>query len=197
MQSMTGTKQDRGSGNDERSAAREVRRPRNRLTVRARLALTYAVLVTVAGIVLLAIVSVFVGLLPNYSFGIVTPASEVAFPVELVEPSTPLEPAFPAPVEDGSADGTSSYQNNPDLSGYEIVLDPGLISSPAVAVTVSSRADMLQLLIGVSAVALVLLAGAGAWAGWIIAGRMLRPLQYVNTAAHEAAAGPTWTIALP
>ena len=43
-------------------------RPR-RLTVRARLALTYALLVTLAGVTLMAVVAVYFGVVPNYTFG--------------------------------------------------------------------------------------------------------------------------------
>ncbi|MFF2493711.1 sensor histidine kinase [Agromyces sp. NPDC058064] len=142
-----------------------------RLTVRARLALTYAVLLTVAGAVLLVIVSFIVGLVPSYEFAATTPASTLtqATQSQSVPADAPIESA--APVEP--------------------LFDPGILaaSTTEAAVVVSSRADILQLLLQVSVGALVLLAVGGAWAGWFVAGRMLRPLQEVNVAAHRASRG--------
>lgn len=69
------------------------------------------------------------------------------------------------------------------------VQEASLLVPSDIAVTVSSRSDMLQLLLWVSGAAVLLLAGLGAWVGWILAGRMLRPLQEVNAAAKRAAAG--------
>ncbi|MFE6964380.1 sensor histidine kinase [Agromyces sp. NPDC057679] len=140
-----------------------------RLTVRARLALTYAVLLTVAGAVLLVIVSFVVGLLPSYEFADSLAATTAA----------PLTESIPADAMTGEA------------APAQPLSDPGLLASTTTeaAVVVSSRADILQLLLWVSAGALVLLAAGGAWAGWLVAGRMLRPLQEVNVAAHRAARG--------
>lgn len=45
------------------------RTKRRRLTVRTRLALSYAVLVTIAGAILIAIIAVFMGVVPTYAFG--------------------------------------------------------------------------------------------------------------------------------
>ncbi|MFF2271994.1 sensor histidine kinase [Agromyces sp. NPDC058136] len=144
----------------------EARAPRSfRLTVRARLALTYAVLLTVAGAVLLVIVSFVVGLVPSYEFA--------------SEPAMALTQAIPADAP------TASTLPAEPLS------DPGILAAATseAAVVVSSRADILQLLLWVSVGALALLAAIGASAGWFVAGRMLRPLQEVNVAAHRAARG--------
>ncbi|GAA1782084.1 sensor histidine kinase [Agromyces lapidis] len=142
-----------------------------RLTVRARLALTYALLLTTAGAVLLVIVAFVVGLVPSYEFASTsasTPASTM----------TPAMQATPADVPTGFA------------VPAEPLSDPGLLAaSTEAAVVVSSRADILQLLLWVSVGALALLAAGGAWAGWFVAGRMLRPLQEVNVAAHRASRG--------
>lgn len=142
-----------------------------RLTVRARLAVTYAVLLTVAGAVLLAIVAFVIGLVPSYEFA--EPAATTTTATEV----TPTD-AIPA-------------QSTPPSDSPEVAYDPGLLASTAseAAVVVSSRSDILQLLLWVSVGALVLLAAGGAWAGWFVAGRMLRPLQEVNEAAHRAARG--------
>lgn len=139
-----------------------------RLTVRARLALTYAGLLTIAGVVLLVIIAFFVGLVPTYEF--VDAASLDATEYGMAVPGVPASEVSPT---DGWA-----------------VADEGLAAATTtVAVTVASRSDMLQLLLWVSAGALVVLAAGGTWAGWFLAGRMLRPLQEVNRAAHRAARG--------
>lgn len=139
-----------------------------RLTVRARLALTYAGLLTIAGVVLLVIIAFFVGLVPTYEF--VDAASLDAAEYGMAVPGVPASEVSPT---DGWA-----------------VADEGLAAATTtVAVTVASRSDMLQLLLWVSAGALVVLAAGGTWAGWFLAGRMLRPLQEVNRAAHRAARG--------
>ncbi|KRC59341.1 hypothetical protein ASE14_16525 [Agromyces sp. Root81] len=153
-----------------------------RLTVRARLALTYALLLTTAGAVLLVIVAFVVGLVPSYEFAATAaPAStlEDATVATPAESTTATElPATPAPAEPYADPGAVAY-------------DPGILSlsTTEAAVVVSSRADILQLLLWVSVGALALLAAGGAWAGWFVAGRMLRPLQEVNVAAHRASRG--------
>lgn len=132
-------------------------RPR-RLTVRARLALTYALLVTLAGVTLMAVVAVYFGVVPNYTFGGATET--------LPTGSGPLTIEVSSPGDDSS-----------------------LIMPTGIAVTIGSRSDMLRMLLLVSGVVVVLLAALGAWVGWILAGRMLRPLQEVNAAARRAADG--------
>lgn len=145
--------------------------PRHRLTVRARLAASYAGLVTLAGVILLAIVSIFIVTVPSYSFGDTATLIAQQYPAELE--SVPLEaPAMPEGAEPAA-----------------VAVYPSLLLPSAQTITVGSRDDMLRLLLGVSAVALLVLAVAGAGTGWLVAGRMLRPLQYVNAAAHRAATG--------
>ncbi|GAA2936676.1 ATP-binding protein [Microbacterium luteolum] len=126
-----------------------------RLTLRTRLALTYAGLLTLAGALMMLIVYVVVGYLPTYAF---------AVPATTAEPlqTTPTEPLY-----------------DTGIAAAETI--PGLI--------VSSRSDVQTLILIIAAILLVLLAGGGTWAGWALAGRMLRPLQEVNAAAHRAARG--------
>ena len=123
-----------------------------RFTLRTRLALTYAGLLTLAGALMMLIVYIVVGYLPTYAF---------AVPATTAEPlqTTPTEPLY----------------------------DTGIASTDTLLV--SSRGDVQTLILIIAAVLLVLLAGGGGWAGWALAGRMLRPLQEVNAAAHRAARG--------
>lgn len=132
---------------------------RYRLTVRARLALTYAALLTAAGLIMLTIVFVFLGVLPTYQFA------------QPLTPAVPADPAVPSP-----GDG-------------EIIPGPDAAAETTEALVVSSQSEVQTLLLVVSGVVLVLLAGGGIWVGWLVAGRMLRPLQYLGAAAHRAARG--------
>ncbi|GAA2601236.1 ATP-binding protein [Dactylosporangium fulvum] len=54
---------------------------------------------------------------------------------------------------------------------------------------ISSTDDVFRLLLTASITAFVVLAVVGAIAGWVIAGRMLRPLQAINRVAKSAASG--------
>lgn len=130
---------------DPRDARPETRR--YRLTVRTRLALTYAALLSGAGLIMLALIFVVVGLLPTFEFAVPT------------TPAMPADGSPPAPAE----------------------------STPSIVV--ASRADVLRLLLIVSVVVFPLLAAGGLLAGWYVAGRMLRPLRYMDAAARRAAQG--------
>ncbi|MFF9077721.1 sensor histidine kinase [Streptomyces sp. NPDC014872] len=57
------------------------------------------------------------------------------------------------------------------------------------AAAVATRPDILHALVKASCVALLLLALIGLGAGWLIAGRVLRPLQDITRAARQAADG--------
>ncbi|MFC4222672.1 sensor histidine kinase [Lysinibacter cavernae] len=133
------------------------------LTVRARLTLTYAGLLLIAGAIMLAIIYVFIGLVPTYEFGTATSLSE---PAELYS--------------------TRGYElTAPD---YGAVFPDGT-TAIAQTVVVSTRDDILRLLLIISIATLIILGVGGAIVGWIMAGRMLKPLQYVNAAASRAAKG--------
>lgn len=54
---------------------------------------------------------------------------------------------------------------------------------------VASRQQILDTLLWASGIALILLAVVGSWGGWVIAGRVLRPLQEITRAARQAAEG--------
>lgn len=129
---------------------------RYRFTVRTRLAVTYAALLTGAGLIMLAIVFVFLGILPTYQF------------------AAPLTPALPP--ESGVSDTPSTPST-------------GFPAQTTEALVVSSLSDVQTLLLVVSAGVLILLAVGGTWAGWLVAGHMLRPLQDVGAAARRAARG--------
>ncbi|MFE6734726.1 sensor histidine kinase [Microbacterium sp. NPDC057650] len=144
------------SSTSEKASPPRLRLRRYRFTVRTRLAVTYAALLTGAGLIMLAIVFVFLGILPTYQF------------------AAPLTPALPPDS------GVSSTPSAPST---------GFPAQTTEALVVSSLSDVQKLLLVVSAGVLILLAVGGTWAGWLVAGHMLRPLQDVGAAARRAARG--------
>lgn len=135
---------------------------RPRLTIRWRLTLTYAVLVTGCGAVLIAVVWIFMRFVPQYAIS--------------VAPTT-MGPATPATA--GSTRLSTSATMDPDA----------VDAFRAGSLSVRSEWDFLQLLLLISVAALLVLAVLSGFVGWIVAGRVLRPLQAINTAATLAAAG--------
>ncbi len=134
---------------------------RYRMTVRARLALTYSALLTGAGVVLLAVVYAFMRFVPTYDFG--APTDSVAS-----VPSDALDPLVPP------------------TGGPSV---PAASTVPASEIVVTSSDQLLNLLLVVSVVLLVILAVVGVAVGWAVAGRMLTPLQHINAAVHRASQG--------
>ncbi|SDS95282.1 sensor histidine kinase [Microterricola viridarii] len=136
---------------------------RYRATVRTRLALTYSALLTGAGIVMLTVVYLVMRFLPSYEL--------------VAAPTVPAQSLVPT-------DSTSA-----------VIPDPGMVGEPAAAVTpssalvITSTDQMFNLLLVISVVVLVVLAIVGIAVGWAVAGRVLAPLQYINSAASRAAHG--------
>lgn len=129
------------------------RRPR--ISIRARLTLTYALLLVTMGALMLGAVYVFMRFVPTYAI--------VSADVSRGESaaSTPAAPSGSARPATGDS----------------------------VKLTLQSSADILNTLLLVSVIVLLLLAAIGAAIGWVLAGRMLRPLKVINRAAQLAAAG--------
>jgi two-component system sensor histidine kinase VanS len=149
------------------AAADRVTRP-SRLTVRLRLTLTYAALFTIAGSVMLVLIYTFMRYVPTYA---ITSIRATAGAVG----RTPLETATPI----AGPGGVATYRPAEGLTSAD----------GAAALIVSDQGDILNTLLVWSLIVLVALAGVSAWAGWILAGRLLRPLQEINRAAQRAAAG--------
>ncbi len=134
-----------------------------RLTARTRLAATYALLVVGVGAVILTIVALFIVFVPDYEF----------------VPAAPVSPAAPAP-----SDAPIVEQPEPqDVAG----LTP--TTSTESLFVVSTQDEMLRLLLITCGAAIAVLAVIGAVAGWFVAGRVLRPLRQVNSAARRASHG--------
>ncbi|MEV8511032.1 HAMP domain-containing sensor histidine kinase [Dactylosporangium sp. NPDC051484] len=135
-------------------------RGRRRFTLRARLAVTYAALLAVTGALMLGVVYAFMRYVPAYSLT----------PVASVGPLHDL--ATVAPEASAPASATPTNLNS-------------VFATPEV----NNANDLFTLLLAVSVGAFLILALIGALVGWIIAGRMLRPLQAINRVAKSAAAG--------
>lgn len=140
---------------------------RPRFTIRSRLTLTYAGLVTGCGAVLIAVVWVFMRFVPSYAIVASTTADG--------SPAT-FGTRTPVPV------ATAEQPATVDTERVEALRATAPFS-------VTSEADFLQLLLLISVVALALLAVLSGIIGWIVAGRVLRPLKSINDAATLAAAG--------
>mgnify|MGYP003429708389 CR=1 FL=1 len=138
---------------------------RYRATVRTRLALTYSALLTGAGVVMLTIIYVFMRFVPTYDL-VSTPSTP------LVDSTPPGLPPSPVPTPSATV-GT----------------DVAATTTPAAELVISSTDQLLNLLLVVSLVVLVVLAIVGVGVGWVVAGRMLQPLKYINTAVHRATHG--------
>lgn len=140
---------------------------RRRLTIRARLTLTYAGLVTGCGAVLIAVVWVFMRFVPYYA---------------VIASGAALASATPTPGSGGAGDLS-------DPSSGAGATDSGSAAAAHSAFAVTSAADFLDLLLVVSVVALGVLAVIGGLVGWVIAGRVIAPLAAINRAATIAATG--------
>lgn len=62
-------------------------------------------------------------------------------------------------------------------------------SVPATAFPITDAASILETLLWAGVAILVLLSALAAWGGWIVAGRMLKPLARIGVAAHRAGEG--------
>ncbi|MFC5502606.1 ATP-binding protein [Lysinimonas soli] len=127
---------------------------RRRIGFRARLTLTYALLLATMGALMLGAVYVFMRFVPTYA---------------IVSSDAGSTGATPTSV--GSSGVTS-----PSASG-------------TMSLNLETSADILNTLLLVSVIVLLLLTAAGGLIGWVIAGRMLRPLKTINRAAQLAASG--------
>jgi len=137
---------------------------RYRMTVRARLALTYSALLTGTGGVMLTLIYVVLRFVPTYDF-----APRASQPAESsVGGTVPLPAGTPGPLEPSS---------------------PAIAVEPANALLINSPEQLFNLILWVSVAVLVLLAIIGIAVGWIVAGQVLKPLQYINTAVRRAATG--------
>lgn len=125
--------------------------PGKRLTIRARLTLSYAGMITGCGAVLIAVVYLYMRFVPSYQ----------------------IAPAYQL----------HSGQYQPGVGG-EVTQ-----AEPVDAIEITTVEDFLDNLLIASVIALVLLAVLGGTVGWILAGRIIKPLAVINAAANRASTG--------
>lgn len=134
------------------------------LTFRGRLALTYSGLLAAVGITMLVLLYGFMRFVPTYSIRSTEPTDPSGF--------SGVSRAYP--LTDAGVDPYAAGESLPAVSS---------------TLNLSSAADILDTLLIVGAIALVVLVVIGAGVGWIIAGRMVRPLAEINDAAILAGTG--------
>lgn len=121
-------------------------RARRRLTIRMRLTLTYAGLITGSGAVLITLVYLYMRFVPSYQ----------------------IVPDQGATRPEGSSFGRAQ---------------------PVDAIAIASADDFLENLLLASGVALIVMAVLGGVVGWLVAGRIVRPLGEIGEAARRATEG--------
>jgi signal transduction histidine kinase len=145
--------------------ARRLHLPRR--TIRLRLALLYGGLFFISGAVLLAL---------TYTAASRTHgAYSQAVPAPLIEHSSVAAPAQ-VPVAPQSRQVGPSRRGSPRQSVTVSIVDP------------NQRSADLRVLAIVSVIALALMAAVSMGLGWLIAGRVLRPLRTITTAARDISA---------
>ncbi|MFS0894354.1 sensor histidine kinase [Microbacterium sp. 179-I 3D3 NHS] len=134
---------------------------RRRLTIRARLTVAFTSLLAVAGLLMVLIVNVFMRTVPTY---VVAEVDGMTVPATTDPPSAglPTDAAITRTFDAAKATST---------------------------IALRSPIDILNTTLIVSAVVLVAVLLAGALLAWVLAGRMLRPLQAINRAAQVAGTG--------
>lgn len=135
---------------------------RPRFTIRARLTITVACLLGLAGVAMVATVTVFMRTVPTY----------VAVNPSDIGAHASTDGAFdkPAGQSPGGADASQSSSRTGTSGG----------------IALRSPTDILDTTLKISMIALVMLLIGGSIVALLISGRMLRPLQSINRAAKLA-----------
>ncbi|AOS61380.1 sensor histidine kinase [Actinoalloteichus hymeniacidonis] len=158
---------EQGGSDQEGAQRRQPRRPR--FTVRVRLTITYTGFLLLLGVAMVIGIYSFMRFVPNYAIARADHASESGDWAEISPEGFPQR--VTEPIEETS--GPTSPAETMD----------------AVNLTIYDRDDVLNTLLAVSIGTLLVLGIAGAWVSWVVAGRVLRPLQQINAAAQRAGAG--------
>ncbi|QIK61971.1 HAMP domain-containing histidine kinase [Leucobacter viscericola] len=132
---------------------------RFRLTIRARLTLSFALLFAVGGGLIVTLLNVFMRFGPVWSL--------TGAPAQSADPSTAPTAPDSLPFQDLN-DGTS------------------MTTSMAPNIEIRNSSDVLNTLMWSSIIALILIVAIGSVAAWFLAGRLLAPLHTINEAARSA-----------
>lgn len=146
-------------------------RGRFRLTIRARITLSVALLIALGGGVLVVGLNLFMRYGPVWAIqsSPAMPADTLALGVDSVAPTYPYG--------DDSAGLAAPPENLNELSLAVPVLE------------IRDVTDVFQTLLWSSIIALVVIVALGAVAAWALAGRVLSPLHDINAAARAATPG--------
>ncbi|WP_075738562.1 MULTISPECIES: sensor histidine kinase [Actinoalloteichus] len=144
--------------------------------MRARLTLTYTGLLLFIGATMVTLINVFMRYVPTYAIS--TP-QRVDDPAS--GPSGPTGPTGPTGLDPNAAGSAQPWNDSTEVAIVDVTR-----SSP---LTLRDRDDVLDTLFVVSIAVLLVIGVVGAWVGWLVAGRMLRPLQQLNAAAQRAGTG--------
>lgn len=134
-------------------------RGRFRLTIRARITLSVALLVALGGGIIVAGLNVFMRFGPVWAL-----------------PAVPTADILVSTETEGAEGGVASYSSD-DLTRMEATLP---------AIEIRDAGDVLGILLWSSIIALLLIVVLGSIAAWILAGRVLSPLNEINAAARSA-----------
>lgn len=155
---------------------KELISPLDRITERSarlRLTMSFTAMLLVVGTCLVLSIYLAMSIIPDYQITAITTAPETDATTTHSSPVAP-EPALPSgvlPVPD-LFDDTSGQ---PDTTHY--------------GVTVRSASDILRVLLTTSIIVFALVLIGGIWFSWIVAGRVLRPIDALRKAALDAEHG--------
>lgn len=146
-------------------------RGRFRLTIRARITLSVALLIALGGGVLVVGLNLFMRYGPVWALQSIpaVPADTIDLGVDTVAP-------------------TSAYGDD----GVELAVPSGnsdALSLAAPVLEIRDVTDVFQTLLWSSIIALLVIVALGAVAAWVLAGRVLSPLHDINAAARAATPG--------
>lgn len=142
-----------------------------RLSARARLTATFTGLLFVVGAAIVTSVFLVMRYLPRYDI------TALASPADVTQPGE-VATAAPAPTTDALPEGAWA----PHASPFSDVLVRDTL-------TINGEGDLLRVLSTTSLVVFAVVLVLGAWLSWILAGRLLRPLDHLTDAARTAELG--------
>jgi two-component system sensor histidine kinase VanS len=140
------------------------------MSARARLTLTFTGLLFVVGVAIVASVVVAMRYLPRYDI------TTLSTPLE-AHPNDEAAAARPLSVPDSSSAGPHQTTES-----WPAELFPATL-------TIEGENDLLRVLLTTLLVVFVVALAGGAWLSWVLAGRLLRPLDHLTEIARTAELG--------
>ena len=146
---------------------------RGRGSARLRLTATFTAVLMVVGLSIVASVFFAMRFVPDYRI-----TALPSFSSERAETTPSLQAWSPAEDATIDADQTLPFPEAGDLE---------------VGVTISDEGDLLRVLLTTSLIVFACALAIGVWMSWVVAGRLLRPVEHLATAAREAEHGAAGT----